>query len=281
MTPPVVPVSASVAPSPEADLAAVRELARGWIAAYKACDTSWLEQNFADDFTLILPNGGTRTKALAIVGLQKQKPNIDVWEVPEEDRVFRVGGDMAVDTGTEHIVQHDMDGKSSEDRFRYTTVYVRRDGRWLALVNHLTPIPVSVASAPLPVADNPEVMAPVHQFLDGFNKGDMKSAVAACASPASVVDQIPPHAWQGPKACADWWRAFDANTKATGITEPLIKIKSVNALAVTADRAYVVATASYDWKQNGSPMKQEASKWTFALQKQAAGWRITGWTWSQ
>ena len=28
-----------------------------------------------------------------------------------------------------------------------------------------------------------DVMATVHQFVDGFNKGDVKSALAACAMP--------------------------------------------------------------------------------------------------
>lgn len=142
-----------------------------------------------------------RTKAQVVEGLQKHKPNVDAWEIPEEGRVFHVSGDMALETGSEHIVQHDADGKSSDHRFRYTTVYVRRDGRWLALADHLTDIP-----APPPEA----------------------------AAPATVPD-------------------------------------SINALAVTGNRAYVVTTASSDWKESGKPMKEEASRWTFALQKSGKG----------
>jgi hypothetical protein len=37
-------------------------------------------------------------------------------------------------------------------------------------------------------------MVPVHQFLDGFNKGDMKTAAAACACPVFIIDEVPPHA---------------------------------------------------------------------------------------
>ena len=51
---------------------------------------------------------------------------------------------------------------------------------------------------------NTLVMVPINQFVNLFNKGDMKGAVATCASPAAVFDEFPPHAWQGRTACADW-----------------------------------------------------------------------------
>ena len=34
---------------------------------------------------------------------------------------------------------------------------------------------------PVAASENTDVMVPVHQFIDGFNKGDTKSVVAACA----------------------------------------------------------------------------------------------------
>jgi ketosteroid isomerase-like protein len=130
---------------------------------------------------------------------------------------------------------------------------------------------------PDPKAD---VLVSINQFVNAFNKGDMKTAVATCASPAVVIDEFPPHAWQGANACADWARDFAANAKTSGITEPVVKILKVNSNTVTGDRAYVVTTSSYDWKEKGKPMKESASKFTFALQKTPAGWRITGWAWT-
>ena len=41
-------------------------------------------------------------------------------------------------------------------------------------------------------SESTAAMAPVHQLIDGFNSGDMKSAVAACADVASVIDDFPP-----------------------------------------------------------------------------------------
>lgn len=36
------------------------------------------------------------------------------------------------------------------------------------------------------------VLASVHQFVDGFNKGDTKSLVEACAAQTSIIDEFPP-----------------------------------------------------------------------------------------
>jgi hypothetical protein len=41
------------------------------------------------------------------------------------------------------------------------------------------------------------VLASINQFVDGFNKGDTKMAVAACADETSILDEFPPHEWHG------------------------------------------------------------------------------------
>ncbi len=51
-------------------------------------------------------------------------------------------------------------------------------------------------------SEQTNVMAPVHQFIDGFNKGDVKTAVAACADQTSIIDEFAPYSWDGPGACS-------------------------------------------------------------------------------
>jgi hypothetical protein len=125
------------------------------------------------------------------------------------------------------------------------------------------------------------VMRSVHQFVDGFNTGDTKSALAACASPVSIIDEFPPHEWHGPTACADWSNAYDANAKKNGITDGFVTLGSPWHVDVTADRAYVVVPVKYAYKQYGKPVIEPSSVFTVALKKVAAGWRITGWTWAR
>ncbi len=125
------------------------------------------------------------------------------------------------------------------------------------------------------------VMATVHQFVDGFNKGDVKSALAACASPASIIDDIPPHEWHGPTACSDWSSAYNANAKKNEITDGIVTLGTPWHVDVTGGRAYVVVPVTYTYKQKGIPVTESGSIFTVALKKVAAGWRITAWAWAQ
>ena len=125
------------------------------------------------------------------------------------------------------------------------------------------------------------VMATVHQFVDGFNKGDVKTAVAACASPVSIIDDISPHAWQGPTACSNWSSAYDANANKNGITDGIVILGRPWHVDVAGGRAYVVVPVTYTYKQKGKPVTESGSVFTVALKKVAAGWRITAWAWAQ
>jgi len=124
------------------------------------------------------------------------------------------------------------------------------------------------------------VMAPVHQFVDGFNKGDTKSAIAACEERMSIIDDFPPHEWHGVGALAEWMSEYDADAKAKGITEEVVAIGEPKHVDITGDRAYVVVPATYGYNQKGKPVKKSAV-FTLALHENENGWRITGWCWAQ
>jgi ketosteroid isomerase-like protein len=145
----------------------------------------------------------------------------------------------------------------------------------------LVVVAIVLASGPTSASEKTDVMATVNQFIDGFNKDDVNTALAACASPAFIIDEFPPHAWQGQTACSDWANDFDANSKKENITNPVVTLGKPRHVDVTSDRAYVVVPASYNYKQNGKPMAETGSTFTVALQKGAAGWRITAWAWSK
>ena len=127
-------------------------------------------------------------------------------------------------------------------------------------------------------SDRTDAMAPVRQFIDGFNKGDLKSAIAACADEASVIDDFPPHEWQG-TGCDKWADAFDALAKKEGITDARIILGKPRHVDVTDDRAYIVVPITLVLKHNGKP-KKLPSMFTASLHKETGGWRITGWAWA-
>jgi ketosteroid isomerase-like protein len=129
--------------------------------------------------------------------------------------------------------------------------------------------------------DKNAVMAPVHQFADAFNKGDGKTLAATCADQASIIDDFPPHVWQGPGSCAKWFSAFETDAKKEGITEGKVTLGSPRHVDVTADRAYVVVPADFSYKLKGKVVNETGSMFTLVLQKGAAGWRIVAWAWAK
>ena len=136
---------------------------------------------------------------------------------------------------------------------------------------------------PLPASASQDsaVIATVRQFIDGFNRSDAKSEVAACDSQASIIDDFAPHEWQGPTACADWTAAYAAEAKKDGIAEGSVTLGKPWYLAVTGNRAYAVFPATFAYKDHGKPVTEGGAVFTVALRKSSMGWRITGWAWSK
>lgn len=139
---------------------------------------------------------------------------------------------------------------------------------------------ILVATETAAASDETDVMAAVFQWVDAFNKGDMKTAVDACAAQTSIIDNIPPHEWHGAGACAKWATDFNAYAHKNGITEWAVTLGQPRHLTVTQDRAYVVVPASYVGKEHGKPVTEPGSIWTVALQNGKTGWHITGWAWT-
>jgi ketosteroid isomerase-like protein len=137
------------------------------------------------------------------------------------------------------------------------------------------------AAGPTAEAQTTDVMATVNQFVDSFNKGDAATAAAACADQTSILDEFPPHEWHGPGACSTWMKDYDADAKANGITDGVVTLGDPRHVDISGDRAYVVVPADYTFKMKGKPDEETGSTLTVALQKSAAGWRITGWAWTK
>ncbi|MGA8892195.1 MAG: hypothetical protein WB493_11535 [Anaeromyxobacteraceae bacterium] len=135
-------------------------------------------------------------------------------------------------------------------------------------------------AAPARATDESDAVAPIAQFIDGFNKGDAKAALAACASPVVIIDEFAPYLWQGASACADWANDFDADAKKNGITDGFVKLSKPRHVFVAGDRAYVVVPTAYDFKRNGKKVSQKDATMAVTLQKGSTGWKITGWAWA-
>ena len=141
---------------------------------------------------------------------------------------------------------------------------------------------IAIVTAGTAVAsEETDVMVPVHQFVDGFNKGDTKAALATCTDEMSIIDEFPPHEWHGAGAASRWVNDYDADAKKNGITDGIVTLGEPRHIDITADRAYVVIPTNYTYKKEGKVIKETGSMFTFALRKGTDGWRITGWAWAK
>ena len=140
---------------------------------------------------------------------------------------------------------------------------------------------VFLAAGPAAASEKTDVMVLVHQFVDGFNKGDTKTALAACADQTSIIDEFPPYEWHGAGACSKWMNDYDADAKKNGITDGIVMLGKPRHIDINEDRAYVVVPSNYTFKEKGKTAKETGSMLTLALQKGEIGWRITGWAWAK
>ena len=76
---------------------------------------------------------------------------------------------------------------------------------------------------------------------------------------------LPPYTWNGPKAFDDWSAAFDANSKALGVTDPKVTLGAPVVRNVTSGQAYLTYPSLYTYKLKGVSMrKRDTSLSSFA-----------------
>lgn len=123
-----------------------------------------------------------------------------------------------------------------------------------------------------------KLLAPIHQFMASFNKGDAIGAAATHAADVTIIDEVPPHLWRGPKAFETWAADLAANDKAKGITDEVVTLGKTQRAMIDGDAGYAVLKALYTYKLNGVATA-EAATMTFALKSGKDGWKITAWSW--
>ena len=129
------------------------------------------------------------------------------------------------------------------------------------------------------LAQDAAVSAPITQFVDGFNKGDIAGARATHLPDAVIVDEVAPYIWRGAGSFDAWMGDLIKDAQAQGITDPSVTLGTPTRTLVTGDTAYVIVPSTYRFKQKGTAMS-EVAQMTFALRKTGAGWKIAAWTWT-
>ena len=130
-------------------------------------------------------------------------------------------------------------------------------------------------STPVAASDNADVIAVVHRWADAFSRRSFNTDIAPCAEDAVVIDDLPPHVWQGPGACSNWFKAFAAWASKAGVTNAAIKLGEIPHLDVEGGFAYLVAPVTLSYIKGGNPVHFPGMI-TMTLQKRESGWRVSG-----
>jgi hypothetical protein len=121
------------------DAEEVRRLDKEITVATWTGDEVWFEENLADDFVLVTPTGGTKTKRDVIRELAT--PGMSMEPYDPKDVAVRMYGDAAVVTGRV-LQRYTLGGIRITNDLRYSAVYVKKNRRWILVSQHISAMAV-------------------------------------------------------------------------------------------------------------------------------------------
>ena len=113
------------------DVTTILNLNREYIEAVKHSDVRWFERTLTDDFRCSLPDGSVIDRARF---LERSARPLDISNLEVHDVEVRVLGDAAIVHARTTFAT--ADGRSGSGR--YTDVWCRQHGRWLAAAAHVS-----------------------------------------------------------------------------------------------------------------------------------------------
>ena len=130
-------------------------------------------------------------------------------------------------------------------------------------------------------SDTSEAFATVRQYIDAFNKGDVKAMSSLFAPSGAILDGMAPHLWQGPTAAQDWYKDVLTEGDHLGASGYFVTLGEPRHVNVTDNAAYVVVPATMTFKLRGQQVTQTGASYVVALRRLPEGWRIAAWAWAK
>lgn len=124
-------MSAVPQPSPHSETK-LRRLNAEYVDAFLKSDIDWYERHLASDFRCILSDGSLIDRA-RFLEKTRHPPGVKSFDL--EDVTVQFEGDTAIVQARTVYEKEDGRGQSL-----YTDVWIGRDGRWQALLAHITAV---------------------------------------------------------------------------------------------------------------------------------------------
>jgi uncharacterized protein (TIGR02246 family) len=115
-------------PSPEIE--ALKQIERDWSDAQKAGDAEKLSQIIGNDWRGLGYDGNRSTKAETIADLKEGKYKLESFEMGPID--VKILGNVAIVQGSD-TEKSTTAGENTSGKWVWTDVFVKRDGKWVAV----------------------------------------------------------------------------------------------------------------------------------------------------
>ena len=109
------------------------KLENDWSTAWQKKDAAFLQKLWADEYLSTDQDGNTFTKTQDLANVSDRGTSITSFALT--DLKVHLYGDTAVVTGL-NTVKSTFKGKDSSGAYRFTDVFVKRDGRWQVVATH-------------------------------------------------------------------------------------------------------------------------------------------------
>ena len=113
----------------------ITRISEPWGTTVLTKDTAYLKSLWADDFSYIGADGKVRDEK-ANLALYEDDPNTVTSGANTAFNVRVYGKNFAVTDGDNYIAGKDKDGKPFRKTWRWTNVWVRKNGTWKVVAGH-------------------------------------------------------------------------------------------------------------------------------------------------
>lgn len=128
-----------------------------------------------------------------------------------------------------------------------------------------------------------ELLKPVEEWVEAFNRWEIKYPQSSFTDDAVVVDQFPTFLWVGAGSARMWWIALNGDSeqeheRRRALAQHL-ELGPVQFLQSDGKSAYFVRPATLTWISRGKTHEMKAS-WIATERLVGGSWRITSHAWA-
>ena len=113
----------------------ITQLTKQWSIVHTTKDWDFLKRIWADDFSYTMPDGIVFDKESGLANMEEESETLTSAScVAFKAHVY--GKNLVIGNGDHHEAGKDKDGKPFSKKFRFTNVWVRKNGKWQVVRGH-------------------------------------------------------------------------------------------------------------------------------------------------